>query len=212
MKNIFFLALLCHIMGCFFYLIDYNLIQSNYYDDYGPSAYWLLTSQSYINIIEQSFWVRYTYCFYFSTSILSGVAYGDLVPQNPIETGYLCFILLLPLVIYSYIFNAIYDVISKKRERSKQIKRYQFLAKRYLHTLRVKSSLQTKLITYLSYVFRRYTSSSEFIESLAPSAKKAYQTHTIHAKFDFSIFEQLLSISPLTDRLIFRDELMGLIH
>lgn len=84
MKNIFFLALLCHIMGCFFYLIDYNLIQSGYYDNYGPYAYWLLTSSAYSNIIDQSLWVRYTYCFYFSTSILSGVAYGDLVPQNPI--------------------------------------------------------------------------------------------------------------------------------
>lgn len=83
-KNIFFLAFLCHIMGCFFYLIDYNLIQSGYYDDYGPSSYWLLTSQAYSNIIDESLWVRYTYCFYFSTSILSGVAYGDLVPQNPI--------------------------------------------------------------------------------------------------------------------------------
>jgi len=27
LKNIFFLALLCHIMGCFFYLIDLNLIK-----------------------------------------------------------------------------------------------------------------------------------------------------------------------------------------
>lgn len=27
LKNIIFLALLCHVMGCFFYLIDYNLIQ-----------------------------------------------------------------------------------------------------------------------------------------------------------------------------------------
>jgi hypothetical protein len=115
MKNILFLALLCHIMGCFFYLIDYELMNSGYYDDYGASSYWLLTSQAYSNIINESLWVRYTYCFYFSTSILSGVAYGDLVPQNPIETGYLCFILLLPLVIYSYIFNAIYEVISKKR-------------------------------------------------------------------------------------------------
>lgn len=85
------------------------------------------------------------------------------------------------------------------------------MAKRYLNTLRVRSALQKKLITYLSYVFKKSTSSADFIDSLAPSSKKTYQTHTIHAKFDFFIFEQLLSMSPLTDRFIFRDEVMGLI-
>jgi hypothetical protein len=116
--------------------------------------------------------VRYTYCFYFSTSILSGIAYGDLVPQNPVETAYVCFIMLLPLVIYSYIFNAIYEVIAKKRDRNKQVKRYQFLAKRHLNTLKVKPALQTKLITYLSYVFRSTATGNEFAHALAPSARK----------------------------------------
>lgn len=85
----------------------------NYYDD--PEVYWLLASYAYTNILYEPFWVRYTYCFYYSTSILSGIAYGDLVPLNPLDTLYNMFILLFPLVIYSYIFNAIYDIISKKR-------------------------------------------------------------------------------------------------
>lgn len=107
------MALICHIIGCFAYYIDYNLWMENYYDD--PDVYWLLASYAYTNILYEPFWVRYTYCFYYSTSILSGIAYGDLVPLNPLDTVYNMFILLFPLVIYSYIFNAIYDIISKKR-------------------------------------------------------------------------------------------------
>lgn len=113
LKNIAFLALMCHVIGCFAYLLDYNLMTEDYYNNMG--VYWLVNSFAYSNLYLESFWVRYTYSFYYSTSILSGIAYGDLVPLNPIETVYNLFILLLPLVIYSYIFNAIYDVISKKR-------------------------------------------------------------------------------------------------
>lgn len=40
LKNIVFLVLLCHIIGCFAYLLDYNLIMQNYYDN--PYVYWLL--------------------------------------------------------------------------------------------------------------------------------------------------------------------------
>ena len=209
LKNIVFLALICHIVGCFAYLLDYNLLMQNYYNDY--SVYWLINSYAYPNILYEPFWVRYTYSFYYSTSILSGIAYGDLVPLNPIDTIYNMSILLLPLVIYSYIFNAIYDVISKKRERNKQIKKYQFLAKRYFKTLRVKKNLQIKLITYLTFFFRKTISNSEFINSLAPSARKEYLSHTINAKFDFSIFQQLLSLSPLTDIAGFRTRLTDLI-
>ena len=209
LKNIVFLALLCHIVGCFAYLIDYKLLMQNYYNDY--SVYWLINSYAYHNILYEPFWVRYTYSFYYSTSILSGIAYGDLVPLNPIETVYNMLILLLPLVIYSYIFNAIYDIISKKRERNKEIKKYQFLAKRYFKTLRVKKKLQIKLITYLTFFFRKTITNSEFINSLAPSARKEYLSHTINSKFDFSIFQQLLSISSLTDPSGFRIRLSDLI-
>jgi hypothetical protein len=210
-KNIIFLALISHIVGSFAYLLDYNLLMENYYPDYAEDAYWLTSSYAYANIIDEPFWVRYSYSFYYAISILSGIAYGDLTPQNPIETVYSFFIMLLPLVIYSYIFNAIYDVISKKRERNKQIKRYQFLAKRYFKTLRVKSLLQMKLITYLTFVFRKTVLNSNFVDNLAPSARKEYTNHTIHAKFDYFIFEQLLSISPLTDKVYFKARLIKII-
>ena len=113
-KNVIFLALLNHVIGCFAYFIDYRLLEKNHYTD-NPSAYWLLTSYSLNGILYEDFWIRYTYAFYFSTAILSGIAYGDLVPQNPLETLYICFVLLLPLVVYSYIFSSVSDVIYKKR-------------------------------------------------------------------------------------------------
>lgn len=117
-KNIVFLSLICYTLGAFIYLIDYNLLQSNAYPTGtgpNPNPYWITTSSSLPNIMERDLWVKITYSYYFIIVLLSGVAYGDLTPQNPIETLYVTLLMLFPLVIYSYIFNAVYNIISKKR-------------------------------------------------------------------------------------------------
>ena len=49
-----------------------------------PEPYWILFSDAYANIIDQNLWVKITYCYYFTIVVLSGVAYGDLVPLNPL--------------------------------------------------------------------------------------------------------------------------------
>jgi len=113
-KNIIFLALINHLVGCFAFYLDTWAYNSNQYDG-DPSDFWILTSDAYSNIVGQDLWVRYVYCFYFSASLVSGVAYGDLIPQNPISTAYVFFILFLPIVIYSYIFSVVYSVFAKKR-------------------------------------------------------------------------------------------------
>ena len=146
LKNIVFLSLICYTLGAFIYLIDYNLLQNNYYPTGGagnlnPNPYWIVGSTSLPNIIDQDLWVKISYSYYFIIVLLSGVAYGDLVPQNPIETLYVTLLMLFPLVIYSYVFNAVYTVISKKRERGKLIRKYQLVTKRYLQNLRVKKTL-----------------------------------------------------------------------
>lgn len=173
-KNIVFLSLICYTLGAFIYLIDYNLLQSNAYPTTGanPTPYWITTSFSLPNIIDRDLWIKITYSYYFIIVLLSGVAYGDLVPQNPIETLYVTLLMLFPLVIYSYIFNAVYNIISKKRERAKLIRKYQLVTKRYLQNLRVKKSLETKLITYLTYIFKKTAHDYQFIDNLAPSIKK----------------------------------------
>lgn len=85
-KNIVFLSLICYTLGAFFYLIDYNLYQNMTYPMSGPNRnpYWIIGSSSYPMIIDQNLWVKVTYCYYYTIVLLSGVAYGDLVPQNPV--------------------------------------------------------------------------------------------------------------------------------
>lgn len=77
--------------------------------------------------------------------------------------------------------------------------------------MRVKKTLETKLVTYLTYIFKKTSVDNEFIDSLAPSIKKSYLTHNIRAKFDFLVFEQLLNMSPHTNRTKFEDSLIDLI-
>lgn len=48
LKNIAFLALMCHVIGCFAYLLDYNLMTEDYYNNMG--VYWLVSSFAYSNL------------------------------------------------------------------------------------------------------------------------------------------------------------------
>lgn len=51
-KNIVFLALMCHVFGCFAYLLDYNLLNQQYYGDPDVEpVYWLLDAFAYQGIL-----------------------------------------------------------------------------------------------------------------------------------------------------------------
>ena len=83
-KNLFFLAMVCHVFGSLFFLIDIQMIRAGWYSEPdSPDGFWTKDSVCYSNINDQDFWIQYSYSFYFIIVTLSGVAYGDLVPLNP---------------------------------------------------------------------------------------------------------------------------------
>lgn len=79
-KNFIILAIICHIIGSFYFYIDVLLYQNNWYQ---PAQLWIFNSYAYQNIYGSDFWVQYTYSYYIACVTLSGTAYGDIVPLNP---------------------------------------------------------------------------------------------------------------------------------
>lgn len=82
-----FLSLICYTLGALIYLIDYKLYMADYYSTTGAvnnNPYWIIGSSSLSNIINRDLWIKISYSYYFIIVLLSGVAYGDLVPQNPL--------------------------------------------------------------------------------------------------------------------------------
>lgn len=81
-----------HLLGCLFFYIDYQLIAASYYGDvnYNPLrkapsniAYWLTNSYCFESILLLSSTQQYLYSLYFSVSLLTTVAYGDITAKNP---------------------------------------------------------------------------------------------------------------------------------
>lgn len=71
----------CHIIGCMFFKLDLILIRLGWYP---KDMLWVYNAYAYNNIIDLEYSYQYFYCFYFAVATLSGVAYGDITPLNPI--------------------------------------------------------------------------------------------------------------------------------
>lgn len=112
-KNIILLALVCHIVGSFFYYIDVKMIEKGWYKDnkYGYT-FWIKDAYAYNNIDQLPVFYQYCYGFYYAVVTLTGTAYGDLTPLNPTETAYTFMSVAMPMIIYAYLFSVIYNAIS----------------------------------------------------------------------------------------------------
>lgn len=53
----------------------------------------------------------YLYSLYWSIGTMTTVAYGDVVPLNPLETIYTCFIMFIAAVVIGYTINQIIEII-----------------------------------------------------------------------------------------------------
>lgn len=127
-KHLLLLILVIHVVGSFFFYLDMQLIELNWYS---PDMLWVYNSYAYNNIIDLPKLGQYTYAFYFAAVTLSGLAYGDLTPLNPTETLYTFFTFLFPLIFYAYIFSVIFGAISERRSVELEAIKYRKVAKEY---------------------------------------------------------------------------------
>lgn len=79
-KNLLLLALVCHVVGSFFFYLDIILIRDQWYSQ---EYLWIYNSYAFLNIADLGMGWQYAYGFYYAVVTLSGTAYGDLVPLNP---------------------------------------------------------------------------------------------------------------------------------
>lgn len=79
-KNFFLMALLCHVIGSFYFYIDVLMYENGWYQ---KPELWVFSSYAFADIYDQEFWIQYTYSYYIACVTLSGTAYGDIVPLNP---------------------------------------------------------------------------------------------------------------------------------
>ena len=96
--------LFSHMIACLYYVVDAYLIRVEYFGpiSLNPNLYYQGDLVCYTPIWELTEANRYNYAFYYSISLLSTIAYGDIVPKNYIENVLMRLYRQLSLCIFIY--------------------------------------------------------------------------------------------------------------
>lgn len=79
-------------------------------------AYWLTNSDCFESILIQPATQQYIYSLYFSVSLLTTVAYGDITAKNPIEAIYVIIILLVSTIVISLVLEDVIIILAESTD------------------------------------------------------------------------------------------------
>jgi hypothetical protein len=83
-RIILLILLWSHWFGIGFFALDYWIYTNNIYGPNTPNYCWIYNSPLTINISDSEWYIQYLYSVYFSIGNISTIAYGDVVPRNPL--------------------------------------------------------------------------------------------------------------------------------
>ena len=96
---------------------------------------WLYSATAYSPIMSYSWNIRYFYSVYWGIDTISTISYGDIAPNNPIETIYEIATFGFSFVTYGYIVNNIIQVIISARNSKDNFRSELIVYTTYMDTL-----------------------------------------------------------------------------
>ena len=138
---LFRLVCFSHFIACIWHAISYfNIITSpnNWVDEY-RSFDWQY---------------RYIASLYWAITTLCTVGYGDITPNNFLEMGYCCFVMLMGTLIFGYSINSIGILINRIEERGKDLVLNMTIIDNFMNKGNIKEDLKIKVKNYLQYIWK----------------------------------------------------------
>lgn len=105
-RLVFFIVLWSHWFAVGFFALDYWVYTTNYYGPNTPNYCWIYNSPLTFNISQAHWSLQYLYSLYFSIGNFTTIAYGDIVPRNPIESIFGIISMTFAILIFTYFFKS----------------------------------------------------------------------------------------------------------
>ncbi|EAS02796.2 cation channel family protein (macronuclear) [Tetrahymena thermophila SB210] len=142
-KLLFKIGSICH----FFSLLWFALGQYEIHI-LGKSNTWI----QYKSIQDAGIFTQYIYSFYYITTTMITVGYGDITPQNEIEITFSVLIMYLTSVVYAYSLNCIGNILYNINESHKDFRSDMRTIHQLMEEQNVKQSVRVKISNYVEYL------------------------------------------------------------
>ncbi|CAD8045331.1 unnamed protein product [Paramecium primaurelia] len=185
LKLIIVVLFVNHLMACFFFGVSYKEFQR---DEAGTSN--LPTWIEYNGYVENdqtiqqlSYWSRYVVSFYWATTTVSTVGYGDITPKNDYEIGITLITMIIAGMVFAFNVASIRDVIVEMNSQEIRYNSYEAVINRYMKIKNISISTQAKIIDYYQYIWQDEKNRNRPIEQLlisklAPELRQQLQYET----------------------------------
>ena len=110
-RIVFLMILWSHWMGVGFFAIDHWVYRNNIYGPNTPNYCWIYNSALEHNISGAPWYIQYVYTLYYSVGNITTIAYGDITAYNPIDAGYVIIICTMSILLFTYFFKMLIEII-----------------------------------------------------------------------------------------------------
>ncbi|KAL4443080.1 hypothetical protein ABPG74_002147 [Tetrahymena malaccensis] len=141
------LLFIAHIYACIFLLINSLELY------YNSTQTWMTTYTTYLkkDINTLTWHYKYMMSFYLCMTTMTTVGYGDITPQNQIETIFYIFSLMTLCGVFAYSFNLVGVIVQEMNKKNKEFKRDISLVNYYMEKLSISNELKYQVRKYLEY-------------------------------------------------------------
>lgn len=115
---------------------------------------WLVSSTAYSPIISLDYSLQYLYTLYWGINTITTISYGDIAPNNPIETNYAIVCFCFGFMVYGYVVNQIVKIILWAREHEDEFRAELILMDTYMQKMNISRDLRKDVHDYLHFVHK----------------------------------------------------------
>ncbi|CAK71542.1 unnamed protein product (macronuclear) [Paramecium tetraurelia] len=186
LKLIIVVLFVNHLMACFFFGVSY--------DEYQRDEEGILNIPTWIEyngylendqtIQSLSYWSRYVISFYWATTTVSTVGYGDITPKNSYEIGITLITMIIAGMVFAFNVASIREVIVDLNSQEIRYNSYEAVINRYMKIKNISVQTQARIIDYYQYIWQDEKNRNRPIEQflisrLAPELRQQlqYETH-----------------------------------